>query len=173
MDNYHKPLCLLLTAVLCLGLLTSCAVPADPIDEEEDDYYESHNWDEYAHADSDRKIVGYTSDDQPIYEDQIYIPEPFYFDEYGVKYVLVEGTIDEYYIDEDYVEEIETPESSAFTVISYRPYGSRLKVQFRNSGVCYVYYDVEPETWYQFKNAESKGSFFNESIKGYYEYDRE
>lgn len=120
-----------------------------------------------------RKVVGYTSDEEPIYEDQVYIPEPSYYDEYGVKYILQEGTIDDYYIDEDYQEVIETPESSAFTEISYWPFFLELSVQFRESGATYVYYDVEPETWLQFKNADSKGGFFNEFIKGQYEYDRE
>lgn len=120
-----------------------------------------------------RVIVGYTSDDEPVYEDQIYTPEPFYYDEYGAKYILVDGTYDEYYMDEDYREEIETPESSAFTMISYQAYYCELVVRFRESGDSYIYYHVEPDVWYEFKNAGSKGTFFHERIKDQYEYDRE
>ena len=97
------------------------------------------------------------------------IPDPYYFDDYGVKYVLVEGTDDEYEIDESYRESMETPDSSALIEISYWPYGRELRVQFRNSGAWYTYYDVPAETWHDFKNAESKGSYYNQYIKGYFE----
>lgn len=121
---------------------------------------------------STRKIAGYLPNGEPYYEDQIFIPEPFYYDEYGARYLLVDGTIDEYYIDEDYWEEIETPDSTAFIMIRYNFFRAELKVQFRNSGAWYIYYDVELEVWDRFKHADSKGSFFNEFIKGYYEYER-
>lgn len=65
-----------------------------------------------------------------------------------------------------------TPESTALSVISYCEAARELQVQFRNSGAWYIYYDVEPEVWDRFKHADSKGSFFNEFIKGYYEYER-
>lgn len=120
-----------------------------------------------------RKIVGYLTNGDPVYEDQIYSPEPFYYDEYGARHWLVEGTIDEYHMDVDYVEVVETPESTAFTEIMYYHYHSTLIVTFRNSEATYHYYDVAPETWVAFKSAESKGGFFNEKIKGYYEYDKE
>ena len=67
---------------------------------------------------------------------------------------------------------VQTPESSAFSVISYCQEEALLRVQFRESGVWYVYYDFEPEMWDDFKNADSKGRFFNQSIKGVYEYER-
>lgn len=119
-----------------------------------------------------RKIYDYLPDGTPVYEDQIYIPEPYYFDEEGIKYVLEDGTYDQYYIEEDYEEVVFTPESTAFLEISYVPYFRELRVQFRNSGACYVYYDFCYGTWIRFKNAESKGEFFNEYIKGAYEYDK-
>lgn len=124
-------------------------------------------------SETTRKIVGYTSDDVPIYEDEIYTPKPFYYDEYGTRYILQEGTFDSYYMDEDYQEEVETPESSAFEEISYWPFLRELRVVFRNSGSWYVYYEVPAETWWEFKNADSKGSYFNEQIKGQFECDRE
>lgn len=70
-------------------------------------------------------------------------------------------------------EELETPDSSAFTSIGYRCSEKELWVTFRNSGVSYVYYGVAPEVWSAFKEADSKGSFFNEEIKGYYKYDHD
>jgi hypothetical protein len=119
-----------------------------------------------------RKIVDYDPDGDPIYEDELVIPEPTKYDEYGALYHLVEGTLDEYYMDEEYWEEVDTPESTAFTRIEYHHFYSELMVQFRNSGAWYIYYDVEPEVWDRFKHAESKGGFFNAFIKGYYEYER-
>lgn len=119
-----------------------------------------------------RKIVAYDPDGDPIYEDELVIPEPTKYDEYGALYRLVEGTFDEYYMSEDYVEVVETPESTAFEEISYYHFQNTLFVVFRTSGA-YIYYDVEPEVWNQFKRAESKGGFFNEVIKGNYEYEKE
>ena len=95
--------------------------------------------------------------------------EPSYYDAYGIKYVLVEGSDGEYVIDETYWENIETPDSSALTEIAYWPYGKELRVQFRNSGAWYTYYDVPVEIWQDFKNAESKGRYYNQYIKGSYE----
>ena len=66
-----------------------------------------------------------------------------------------------------------TRDSSCFTIISYCADQSLLRVQFRETKEWYVYYDVEPETWRKFKNADSHGTFFNKSIKGSYEYERE
>lgn len=68
---------------------------------------------------------------------------------------------------------IVTGDSTCFTIISYCADQSLLRVQFRESKEWYLYYDVEPETWYKFKNADSHGTFFNKFIKGSYEYDRD
>jgi hypothetical protein len=76
-------------------------------------------------------------------------------------------------IDEKSREVVETPNSTAFTEISYSHSELVLSVVFRNSGVRYYYYDVSPEVWNSFKNADSKGGFFNSDIKGYYEYKRD
>lgn len=70
-------------------------------------------------------------------------------------------------------EVLQTPESTCFTVVSYCPEEALLRVQFRNSGEWYVYYDVEPELWSAFKRADSKGGFFNDFVKGFYDYARE
>lgn len=160
----------LLALFLSALLLSGCA--AVPAETELPETTEEPTVAPETETKSTRKIVGYTPDDEPIYEDQIVIPEPFYYDEYGARYLLVEGTFDEYYMDEDYWEEIETPDSTAFIMIRYNFFYTELKVQFRNSGQWYIYYDVEPEVWDRFKHADSKGGFFNEFIKGYYDYER-
>ena len=67
---------------------------------------------------------------------------------------------------------LSTPNSTCFTIISYCEATMELKVQFRESGAWYVYYDVGPMTWAVFKRADSKGGYFNEYIKGNYEYKR-
>lgn len=160
----------LLTLFLAVLLLSGCA--AAPAETEPPETTAAPTTVPITEPESTRKIAGYLPNGEPYYEDQIFIPEPFYYDEYGARYLLVDGTIDEYYIDEDYWEEIETPDSTAFIMIRYNFFYTELKVQFRNSGAWYIYYDVEPEVWDRFKHADSTGSFFNESIKGYYEYER-
>lgn len=115
----------------------------------------------------------YSSNGESTYEPQTEAPEPFYYDEYGARFKLVDGTYDEYCIDEEYWEVVETPDSTAFTEISYWYFHSELHVVFRNSGAGYHYYDVPHEVWHEFKNAESKGSYFQEAIRNNYEYDRD
>lgn len=70
-------------------------------------------------------------------------------------------------------EVIRTPESTAFSVISYSREDRVLRVQFRDSGAWYRYYDFEPAMWKEFKQADSKGGYFNQHIKGQYEYKKE
>lgn len=162
---------MILAAALCIVLLSACTpstVDSDRFDESEGTQPSEPNTTASGDTEPTREIIGTTPAGDPIYSDQDYVPEPYYFDGNGVKYVLVEGTIDEYYVDEDYQEIVETPESSAFTQIAYCPYRQELHVQFRNSGAWYVYFNVEPETWSEFKEADSKGGFFNEYIKGQY-----
>lgn len=99
--------------------------------------------------------------------------EPYYFDKDGIRHVLIEGTTNEYYIDDSYEEEILTPESTAFTSIGYHPFSKTLWVVFKNTGDGYHYYGVPIGVWNDFKNADSKGSFFQEEIRDQYEYDRD
>lgn len=121
-----------------------------------------------------QEILTYTPDGWPVYEEDILPPpEEYIYDEYGVMYQLVDGTYDEYQIVEDYVDEVETSESTAFTYLWYWPAREELTVEFRQSGAAYIYYDVPVEVWYSFKTADSKGSFFNSEIKGQYEYERD
>ena len=46
-----------------------------------------------------------------------------------------------------------------------------LVAKFRNNGAIYVYYNVPEETYNELLNAESIGSYFNNNIKGSYEYE--
>ena len=144
----------------CMLMLTACGAEA-PVLENSVDTTEA----------SLPEITTQTVPDIPETEETIPTthPEPYYFDEYGVRFVLVEGSTDEYVIDESYWESMETPDSSALTEISYWPYGQQLRVQFRNSGAWYTYHDVPLEIWQAFKNADSKGSYYNQCIKGSYE----
>jgi len=65
-----------------------------------------------------------------------------------------------------------TPDSSCFSEVGYDEEWNRLIVKFRDSGVVYMYYDFPVSKWKQFIAADSLGSWFNEYIKGYYDYER-
>lgn len=73
--------------------------------------------------------------------------------------------------DEDYFEIYETPDSSCFSEIGYNSYYEVLYVNFRTSGG-YLYFDFPEDAWIDFFNADSLGSWHNDYIKGYYEYER-
>ncbi len=62
-------------------------------------------------------------------------------------------------------------DSSNIAAISYVPETQGLMVKF-NSGSVYTYADVPAEVFDDFKDADSKGKFFNEHIKGVYPYER-
>ena len=51
--------------------------------------------------------------------------------------------------------------------IEYDPEGRELTVTFPN-GVPYIYEGVEPDVVERFQKAESKGTFFNQFIRGIY-----
>lgn len=72
-----------------------------------------------------------------------------------------------------YEEEIpmQTINSSVAYAIGYDADAQILQVEFQ-SGEVYQYFDVEAETWEDFHTADSIGEFFNQEIKGHYEYDR-
>ena len=59
-------------------------------------------------------------------------------------------------------------QSSMAEAINYEPEEKRLQVEFL-SGSVYEYEDVEPETWEEFCEAKSPGSFYNQEIKGMYD----
>ena len=66
---------------------------------------------------------------------------------------------------------IETQDSTAFKEIGYDAEGSRLFLRFRNSGR-YIYSDVPETVWQTLKDADSKGGYFNQEIRGHYAYER-
>ena len=75
--------------------------------------------------------------------------------------------------DDDY-SKIETHEvdSSCFSRVGYDSDREILKVQFRDSGVYYVYFDFPADEYRAFCGSESLGRYFNAYIKGEYEYER-
>ncbi len=44
---------------------------------------------------------------------------------------------------------------------------STLEVEF-NSGAVWQYFDFPESNWYEFRNAESKGKYFNREIRNHY-----
>jgi hypothetical protein len=69
------------------------------------------------------------------------------------------------------MEWIETPESSNVARIGYDETGQVLSVEF-TSGITYNYYDVSPAVFEQMRNANSKGQFIAQNLKGVYRYAR-
>ena len=55
-------------------------------------------------------------------------------------------------------------DSSNVDQIGYDEAATEVHVIFKNGGH-YVYSDVTPEVWDQFRNSESKGTFLNEEFK--------
>lgn len=62
-------------------------------------------------------------------------------------------------------------ESSVIEAIWWNPKTATLHVKFL-SGSYYIYYNVSKYRYYRFKNAESKGRYFNAYIKPNYNYRR-
>lgn len=63
-------------------------------------------------------------------------------------------------------------ESTAISRIGYDPEEKVLLIQFKESGVYYCYYEVPKSVYLDFIAAESIGRYFNQEIKGQYDYDR-
>ncbi len=63
-------------------------------------------------------------------------------------------------------------DSSCFSRIGYDADNQILKVQFRESGEYYVYFDFSQEDYEDFSSADSLGKYFNAYIKGVYDYER-
>ena len=60
-------------------------------------------------------------------------------------------------------------ESSNISMVGYDDENSQLHVRF-NSGAEYAYNEVPPAVYQEFLDAESKGRYLNERIKGRYGY---
>ncbi len=60
---------------------------------------------------------------------------------------------------------LQSVESDVIHAIGYDPEIQLLEIIF-NSGRIYQYREVPPQVYEQFMNAESKGRYFNENIRG-------
>ena len=77
-------------------------------------------------------------------------------------------------------DEFRSPESSFISGVSYDAKKRTLSVDMYNKNsqkqkqkqYQYQYQNVDKETFEKFKKAESKGQFFNKSIKDHYDYKR-
>ena len=58
-------------------------------------------------------------------------------------------------------------ESSMIRSIGFDASTSTLEIEF-NSGAVWQYFDFPESKWYEFRNAESKGKYFNREIKNQY-----
>lgn len=73
-------------------------------------------------------------------------------------------------IKSDRYTEQETPQSSCFSKVGYDSEKEELHVVFRTSGIEYIYYKFHEEDWNSFISAESLGTYFNNNIKGNFDY---
>ncbi|SFG92583.1 KTSC domain-containing protein [Desulfotomaculum arcticum] len=58
-------------------------------------------------------------------------------------------------------------ESSMIRSIGFDPNTSTLEIEF-NSGAVWQYFDFPESSWYEFRNSESKGKYFNREIRNHY-----
>lgn len=63
---------------------------------------------------------------------------------------------------------IDTPESSVFNRIGYAEDNNDIVVDFETTGL-YVYHDVPSDVWDDFVDADSKGGFYQQNIKGQFD----
>ena len=73
--------------------------------------------------------------------------------------------------DETDIEWQSTPESSCFSRIGYNKELCVLGVEFRSTGL-YFYYNFPSSEWSRFRKADSKGTWYNDHIKGSYDFER-
>ncbi len=58
--------------------------------------------------------------------------------------------------------------SSVIRHIHYKPEPRELSVWFADSGRRYKYFDVPPEVFEAFREAPSRGRFYNEHVRGHF-----
>ena len=63
-------------------------------------------------------------------------------------------------------------DSSALSKVGYDSTYEVLKVQFKNSGEYYIYYDVPKSVYQDLLGADSIGSFFYYNVRMEYEYEK-
>jgi hypothetical protein len=61
--------------------------------------------------------------------------------------------------------------SSMATAVGYDDGKNILQVEFHN-GAVYQYSDIDQDTWQDLHQADSIGKFFNENVRGKYQYER-
>lgn len=66
--------------------------------------------------------------------------------------------------------EMQYVDSSNIEAIGYDPAAQELHVRFLKSGETYVYYNVEEWVFNEIMQADSKGTYLNNNIKGRYDY---
>lgn len=66
-----------------------------------------------------------------------------------------------------------TPESTCFSRVGYDSRNQVLIVVFRESGAEYHYFGVPEDVWESFYDSASLGKYFNQEIKGNYEYEKQ
>lgn len=65
-----------------------------------------------------------------------------------------------------------TPDSTCFSEFGYSEVWNVLAVRFRDSGILYFYFDFPESEWHDFATSDSLGTYFNENIKSFYEYEK-
>lgn len=58
-------------------------------------------------------------------------------------------------------------DSTMIKSIGFDASTSTLEVEF-NNGAVWQYFDFAESNWFEFRNAESKGQYFNREIRGHY-----
>lgn len=62
-------------------------------------------------------------------------------------------------------------ESSLMTECGYSDVWNVLAIRFRNSGICYAFYEVPHSVYFELVTADSAGAYFQKNIRDKYEYD--
>lgn len=68
--------------------------------------------------------------------------------------------------------ELEELDSSLFSAVGYDAENRILVLRFRDTGALYAYYELPAGEYGGFMDAGSRGAYFQENIKGIYEYER-
>ena len=63
--------------------------------------------------------------------------------------------------------ERQSVESKMIRSIGYDIDNQTLEIEY-NSGAVWQYFDFSESSWYEFENADSKGTFYHREIKGQY-----
>ncbi len=107
---------------------------------------------------------------------QLFADPNFSIHDYDEETILAHPELSEYCREncavEDFLQWEDTERSSCFSAVAYSPIFRTLAVEFRRNGSIYYYYDLSPEVAEEFFAADSLGRYFNQNIKGSYDYER-